>query len=348
MRLRRAWLLSSLGFLAVFLIVSAVIIARGGDPIATADRAAESVVSNIIAPIEHTGGYRLLSLDEDDRWVALPPDRQLPPRIVLLVHGLDEPGTIFDDLAPAIEGAGLTPIYFEYPNDQRIADSTVLLHTALRQLRQRGVDRTDLVCHSMGGLVALDCLSRESMYASDPAGVDGRPAIDRFITVGTPYQGAPMAGLRLIAEWREQAVRWSDAVFNGAPAPDGTLADGDGEAGEDLKPRSGFLLDLNDRPHPRGIAWTIIYGVWAPGVEIADINTELGDGVVPVWSGAPEGMTDDLVRLEGNHRAMLKSFGLEQAARNAAGYEPRTAPAIPVILDRLSRPLDPPADPGMP
>ena len=43
MRIRRAWLFSSLAFFAVFLTVSVVIIIRGGDPIATADRAAEGI-----------------------------------------------------------------------------------------------------------------------------------------------------------------------------------------------------------------------------------------------------------------------------------------------------------------
>jgi pimeloyl-ACP methyl ester carboxylesterase len=347
MRIRRAWLISSLSFFAVFLTVCVVIIVRGGDPIATAERAAESVVSNIIAPIETPGGYRLLSLDGRDRWVALPADRRLPPRIVLLVHGLDEPGTIFDDLAPAIAGAGMTPVYFEYPNDQRIADSTALLRVALHQLDQRGVDRVDLVCHSMGGLVALDCLTRGSMYAGTTTGNDGLPDVGRWITVGTPFKGAPMAGLRLIAEWREQAVRWTDSIANGAPAPGGTLADGAGEAGVDLAPDSEFLTELSSRPAPIGVSLTAIYSEMAPGVQVAGVGAELGDGVVPVWSAVPAWATD-AVKLGVNHRSMLKSASIEQAARNAVGAEPRIAPAIPIILDRLARPADPPPDPGSP
>lgn len=347
MRISRAWLFSSLAFFAVFLTVSIVIIIRGGDPIATADRAAEGLVSNIIAPIEATGGYRLLSLDERDHWAELGAEAPLPPRIVLLVHGLDEPGTIFDDLAPAIAGAGMTPVYFEYPNDQRIADSTALLRVALHQLNRRGVDRVDLVCHSMGGLVALDCLTRDTMYAGSAARRDGLPEVGRWITVGTPFKGAPLAGLRLIAEWREQAVRWTDSVVNGAPSPSGTLADGAGEAGVDLAPDSGFLTDLNSRPAPTGAPLTVIYSELAPGLQVAGVGAELGDGVVPVWSAVPAWATD-AVKLGVNHRSMLKSASIEQAARNAVGAQPRTAPAIPIILDRLARPLEAPSGPGSP
>src|SRR5690606_22566445 len=39
-------------------------------------------------------------------------------RVVLLVHGLDEPGDIWDDLTPALHEAGHTVVRFNYPNDQ--------------------------------------------------------------------------------------------------------------------------------------------------------------------------------------------------------------------------------------
>lgn len=336
MRLRKAWLISSFGFFALFVTVCAVIILRGGNPITNADRAAEAMVTNIIAPVESAGVYRLLSLDDNSNWQELPADDALPERVVLLLHGLDEPGTIFDDLAPAIEAEGLTPLYFEYPNDQRIADSAPLLHVALRQLRTRGVVRVDLVCHSMGGLVSRDCLTRDTMYAGDATGGDGLPAVERWITVGTPFDGAPLAGLRFIAEWREQAVRWTGAILDGEETPEGRLADGAGEAGEDLAPESPFLTELNERPWPTGLQFTVIYSELAPGVQVGGLGTEIGDGVVPVWSAVPAGIPDT-VKLTGNHRSMLKSAAIEQSVRDAAGAEPRVAPAIPVILDRLSR-----------
>ena len=336
MKLRKAWRISSILFFVVFAAVSAVIIVRGGDPIERADSAAEGVVSNIIAPIESPAGYRLLTLDENDHWTALTDADTLPTRITLLVHGLDEPGTIFDDLAPALSDAGLTPVYFEYPNDQKIASSAELMHVAMRQLKNRGVQRVDIVCHSMGGLVTRDCLTRDTIYAGAMTGHTDLPDVERWVTVGTPFLGSPFAGLRLIAEWREQAVRWSDAVVNGGPTPAGMRSDGSGEAGEDLAVDSEFLTELNERPWPVGVRLTVIYGVIAGGVEVADLGTELGDGVVPVWSAIPDDVGEDTVKLTDNHRAMLKSAGITQAARNAVGAEPREAPAIAVILDRLA------------
>lgn len=343
MKLRKAWLISSIAFFVLFFTVSMIIIIKGGDPIETADRMAEGFVSNIIAPIESVSGYRFLSLDDESRWSESPADKTLPSYVVLLVHGLDEPGTIFDDLALALVERGFTPLYFEYPNDQRIADSADLLHMALRQLNHRGVDRVDMICHSMGGLVVYDCLTRDTMYAGDTTDHDGLPDVDRWITVGTPFKGSPLAGLRLIAEWREQAVRWADAVTNGGPTPSGTLADGAGEAGKDLKPDSVFLTELNGRSLPTGAKLTVIYGEIAPGIEIGGIGEELGDGVVPLWSAVPAGASD-VVKLGANHRAMLKSAAITQAARNAVGASLREAPAIPVILDRLSHVTDAASD----
>ena len=44
-------------------------------------------------------------------------------RSLVLIHGLDEPGDIWDDLAPALTAAGHAVWEYRYPNDQGIERS---------------------------------------------------------------------------------------------------------------------------------------------------------------------------------------------------------------------------------
>lgn len=285
-----------------------------------------------------------------------------PRRVVLLVHGLDEPGSVWDDVAPILRDAGHDVARFDYPNDQPIAESAAFLGESLRDLRSRGVTRVDLVCHSMGGLVARDVLTRPELYGGDAEGDTGLPRVARLITIGTPNGGSPWAKLRAIGEVREQIERfftnddtnWRDLL--------GYLSDGLGEAGDDLLPGSAYLTNLNARPLPRGVKITIISGCMAPvknedlewlahswilkkmiGEEdaqavaqsITTLATDLGDGVVPMSSTTLPGV-NDVVCVDGfNHRSLLKNFVIVDEVRDLVGAEKTVPPAIPIILERL-------------
>lgn len=281
-----------------------------------------------------------------ERSPVVPPVASPDQRLVLLIHGLDEPGTIWHDLTPALIDAGFAVATFEYPNDQPVAPSAALLHEELTRLRDRGVGRIDIVAHSMGGLVARDALTRAEFAQS------AQPAVDHFIMVGTPNHGSPWAPLQPVSELREALVRWAGAL--GDPVATGTLTtDGAGEAAIDLTPDSAFLTDLNSRPLPEGVEITIIAGQATPvdagalaeatrtllgeaqGERIRaatdDLVNSLGDGVVPLESARLEGV-DDFVVVSANHRSMLKRLALEREVMGADGFTP---PAIPIILDRL-------------
>lgn len=254
---------------------------------ARAARAAEALIEG--EPARWTPGLYVLDDAPDGSpaataWSRWPEDRPLPERLVLLVHGLDEPGGVWDVLAPALHRAAATPgeprpgetaagepgaarwrvARFEYPNDQGIADSTALLLDRLRAARRAGVRRVDIVAHSMGGLVARDALTRSDGYAGSARGHADLPDVPRLIMIGTPNAGSAWARLRIVSEVRDQVARWIDAPPDARPGVLQISRDGDGQAGRDLLPGSAFLADLNARPMPEGVAITVIAGILTP------------------------------------------------------------------------------------
>jgi pimeloyl-ACP methyl ester carboxylesterase len=272
---------------------------------------------------------------KDEAWVDF--EGGVGSRAVVLLHGLDEIGTIWDDLAPVLNQEGHVVLKFCYPNDQAISDSAHLFREQLQWLRSKGVEDVAIVCHSMGGLIARDALTRPSAY-------DGPlPDIQRLITVGTPNHGAPMARLRTLAEWREQLVR----LAKGESDSMDSVFDGSGEAAQDLLPDSEYLQELNARPLP-SVPITIIAGrmdhqvasndesdkepsvlgkVWGDVVDKWKSFTEdVGDGVVPLSSTKLEGV-DDIQVVKGNHRGIVKNVFSSS----------EIPPAVIIVKDRLAK-----------
>ena len=255
----------------------------------------------------------------------------LPPgarRVVVLIHGLDDPGWMWRDLTPALLDDDHVVLRFEYPNDQAIADSSDLLASELAALHAGGVRQVSIVAHSMGGLVARDVLTRRAYYHSVGTGGDRFPAVERLIMIGTPNHGSSMARLRGVSEVRELISRW----ISGQGRLLDALSDGAGEAGQDLLPKSDFLRRLNARPHPSGTTYTIVAGRLSPlsreEVEammqrlqrltgdrapvrsggasraLQAMVTGLGDGIVSITSARLEGVTD-VVLVEANHIGLI-------------------------------------------
>jgi pimeloyl-ACP methyl ester carboxylesterase len=230
---------------------------------------------------------------------------------VLLVHGLDEPGTIWNDLVPALTSAGFASWEFRYPNDQGIDRSADLLVESWSGLP------ADLpmilIGHSMGGLVVRDFVSRWRYPATGPQSLRGA-AVAGVILVGTPNQGSDWARLRFWLEPRDQLAAAMDQRFSLLAG----LHDGTGAAKIDLRPGSRFLEDLNSRPWPGSIPIRIIGGM------LVSSAPAVGDGVVSVDSLALDGAPPPTL-VAASHRGMLKRL-FENAG------EP---PAIPQILELL-------------
>ena len=129
----------------------------------------------------------------------------LERKSVVLIHGLDDPGKVWQNLAPALVEADFNVWLMRYPNDQR------------------GVDRIFIVAHSMGGLVSREMLTSPEIEYNQSAQSSQVPEVGMLIMVGTPNHGSHLARFRAFAEVREQMARltegeanWLGAILDGA------------------------------------------------------------------------------------------------------------------------------------
>ena len=230
---------------------------------------------------------------------------------IILIHGLDDPGKVWMNLAPALARLNHNVWIMTYPNDQPIKESAGFFNEQLRQLKYQGIADVTVIAHSMGGLVSREVLTRPETLCDNSQ--CHRSHILKLIMVGTPNHGSELARFRTFAEIREQTSR---LLEGGAHWLD-WIADGAGEAGIDLLPESQFLLELNQRPLPDNTDFYIIAGV------VAD-QEDIGDGLVSLDSAKLEGVPFEVV--SGNHLSMI---------RNVTESSQRIPPAIPIITKLL-------------
>ncbi len=271
-------------------------------------------------------------------------DREAPRGVaadrksVVLVHGLDDPGEVWQSLAPELVKENFNVWLMQYPNDQPIVESARLFFEELQGLKQRGIDRISIVAHSMGGLVSREMLTRPEIGYSASEKKRRVPEVVALIMVGTPNHGSQLARLRVFTEMRDQLARLTKGQANWL----GGILDGAGEAKIDLLPGSRFLAGLNDRPHPEGMDMLIIAGITSPWSD-KDINRwvgnlrksvpddkqkwvdEFGENMIALTHGLGDGLvTVESTRLEGvPHRTVDGSR--------------RIPPAVPIIIDQLKR-----------
>jgi pimeloyl-ACP methyl ester carboxylesterase len=255
--------------------------------------------------------YRLLM---DEGWDKADPAKP----VVIMVHGFNSTPQQNLALMAPIHEAGFPCGVFAYPNDYVIRHSAQLLSSELRRFAlQYPQRRVILICHSMGSLVARECLEN-SLY--DPRNVD------RLIMIAPPTHGSLIAhfavGTDLWEHWLSRKQGWPLERLRDS------VVDGLGEAAGDLCPASEFLSDLNGRPLNPRVRYTVLLGTGArltdgqvawiresvcdrlaklPGgatsakeldALLADIDELVegkGDGVVAVKRGRLDGVADTMV-----------------------------------------------------
>jgi pimeloyl-ACP methyl ester carboxylesterase len=274
---------------------------------------------------------------------------------VILIHGLDDPGKVWQNLAPVLAAEGFDVWEMHYPNDQPIAASSRFFLTELHGFKKSGYDRISIVAHSMGGLVSREMLTNPELSYIPKARAEQVPEIVELIMVGTPNHGSELARFQLFTEFRDQWVNategrghWLKWIFDGA-----------GEAKIDLLPDSKFLTHLNARPHPEGVKMTVIAGVASPWAKdeidefiasvhakvsenekqslgelekfLISVTDSLGDGLVAVTSTRLDGIP--LQTVPGTHLTMI---------RNVSQESKRIPPAVPIIVEQLKQTLHQP------
>jgi len=267
---------------------------------------------------------------------------------VILVHGLDEPGKVWMNLAPVLLDRGFHVWMLIYPNDQPIAESARFFLDELTLLRENGPEKVSIVAFSMGGLVAREMLTSPELDYARKVSEKKVPGVSQLVMVGTPNHGSDLARFRIFMEFREQLATLFSGDYNWLQS----IMDGAGEAGLDLVPGSRFLETLNGRPQPDSVKMAVIAGMMGKG-ESADIENYIeglksrlpenmhylavqaedllnsmaagvGDGLVSVDSAKLEGIPLNVV--PGTHLSII---------RNVRENSDRMPPAIPIILKYL-------------
>ena len=269
---------------------------------------------------------------------------------VVLIHGLDDPGKIWMNLAPALVTQGHRVWVMSYPNDQPVSESARLFAAELADLRAKRITPIIIVAHSMGGLVSRQMLTDPDIDYIKRAISGQVPVVNSLVMVGTPNKGSELARLRGFTELRDQIARFSKGDGHWL----GGILDGAGEAKFDLLPDSRFLEKLNARPHPEGVDILVIAGIATPWSEdeidslalslreqapenmshmIDDLKSVLqsmthglGDGLVTVDSARLEGIPS--VTVPGTHLTII---------RNLSQKSQRIPPAIPIITDWINQ-----------
>jgi pimeloyl-ACP methyl ester carboxylesterase len=267
---------------------------------------------------------------------------------IVLIHGMDDPGLVWMNLAPALIARNRETWELRYPNDQQIVDSSDFFFNEMKNMKTRGVKEVTIISHSMGGLVTREMLTSPTIDYQGAIQAGLVPEVVQFIMVGPPNHGSEIARFRFFGELREQFVNMME---NRGHILRGFL-DGAGEAKIDLLPESEFLQTLNKRPSPPGVDMFIVAGVVSPWAEediqhyreavqqngqadslasfLYSVSDGLGDGLVTVESTRLDGIDHQIV--PGTHLSMI---------RNVLTDSERVPPAIPVILQQLSESSDP-------
>jgi len=280
---------------------------------------------------------------------AEPRALSLDRNTVVLIHGLDDPGLVWRNLAPALVEADVNVYQLEYPNDQPVVESAWFFFEEVKTLKQLGINRVYIVGHSMGGLVSREMLTRPDIGYAAAARKGEVPGVTSLVMVGTPNHGSQMARFRVFSEMRDQLAR----MAKGEATWLGGFLDGAGEAKIDLLPGSRFLTELNARPHPDGLDMLVIAGITSPWKEqdirrwISNMQhklpedvhnqvNELGTNMIAMTHGLGDGLvTVDSARLEGVPLRTVDGTHLS-IIRNITKDSPRIPPAIPIILSHLN------------
>lgn len=167
-----------------------------------------------------------------------------------LVHGVNSSSAGYVHMIPPLEAAGFGVVVYDYPYNRSLEESGAAFVRDWKAFRREHHETRPwaIIAHSMGALVARS-------YVEDPQQFDHD--VSHFIMIAPVNQGSNLARAQTLLQLLK-GVR----TTNGKTPTDGLahLADGLGEAAEDMSPRSAFLKTLNRRPRAQGVEYHILAG----------------------------------------------------------------------------------------
>lgn len=114
---------------------------------------------------------------------------------IVFVHGYMQNRVGFVGLARSLAKRGLGPMFgFNYPWFSTITSNAVRLERFVdRVCKETGSGAVDLVCHSMGGLVAMEMMNNQAAKTSAPPAA-ATFKVRRYVTIATPHAGVMWRG----------------------------------------------------------------------------------------------------------------------------------------------------------
>jgi pimeloyl-ACP methyl ester carboxylesterase len=247
-----------------------------------------------------------------------------------LVHGLNSSSGGFVHMIPWLEEAGYGLVIYDYPFNRRIEESCVEFARDWAAFRRQAGEQAAwaIVAHSMGVFLARALVEDDATWGHD---------VSSLVLIAPVNQGSHLA-----------RVQTAFQLVNGLQSINGKnttkammhLADGLGQAAQDMLPGSPFLTRVNQRPRRSGLAYHIIAGdsgfltrdgraqldaridlltrnsgifgrlTQAATADLSSLLDELtdgtGDGCVAVERTRLDGVTDHLT-IHANHAELIRA-----------------------------------------
>jgi predicted alpha/beta hydrolase family esterase len=141
-----------------------------------------AVVTQPLLPLYYLYGHRM-------EWLARRPKVERASKVpVVFVHGYMQNRVGFVGLARALASRGIGPLFgFNYPWFASLESNARRLERFVERVcNETGSAAVDLVCHSMGGLVAMEMLHDEAHKQN--------LKVRRCVTIATPHAGVAWRG----------------------------------------------------------------------------------------------------------------------------------------------------------
>ncbi len=249
---------------------------------------------------------------------------------ICLVHGLNSSSGGFVHFIPWLEEAGYGVVIHDYPFNRPIEESCAGFAHDWAAFRGRSGDRLPwaIVSHSMGALLARSLIEDDATWAGD---------VSSLIMIAPVNQGSHLARVQTVMQVMNGLKSINEKKTSNAMLH---LADGMGQAAQDMLPGSPVLTKLNRRPRRRGVPYHIVAGdvgfmsqdgraqiegqvalvnrnagifgklTQAATTDLPELLDELtdgtGDGCVAVERTRLPGVTDHVI-LHANHAELIRA-----------------------------------------